>query len=190
MSRAQLYILSTSELEPEYMLPRAIALLHSIYRAILTAPDPVPNTEFSFSVSDRADPNHVNKTIWSLSRLASQESQWVMSDFGYFSWPMSGLIGSYEKVRAEIKEREPAWEGKINKALWRGLVSNNEKRKDLIKVAHGKEWSDIRAIEWTNAKTLTKASQKHAVSMVDHCRYKYLLGTEGITFHSLICKKE
>jgi Glycosyl transferase family 90 len=161
-----------------------MALLQAIYRAILTSPESIPNTEFSFSISDWADPDHLNKTIWSLSRLASQEQKWAMSDFGYFSWPMNGLIGSYEQVRAKISEREPTWEDKINKALWRGLVKNNAKRKDLINVAQGKEWSDIRGVEWTNAKTLTKASQKYAVSMVDHCAYRYLVGTEGIVYFS------
>lgn len=109
-----------------------------------------------------------------------------MSDFGYFSWPMNGLIGSYEQVRAKISEREPAWEDKSDKALWRGLVTNNAKRQDLINVAQGKEWSDVRGVEWTNAKTLTKASQKYAVSMVDHCAYRYLVGTEGIFLFLLL----
>jgi hypothetical protein len=109
-----------------------------------------------------------------------------MPDFGYFSWPMNGLIGSYEQVRAKISEREPTGENKINRALWRGLVKNNERRKDLINVAQGKYWSDIRGVEWTNAKTLTKASQKYAVSMIDHCAYRYLLGSEGMSFILLV----
>lgn len=165
-------------------MPRAIAVLQAIYRAILTSPDPVPNIEFSFSVSDFADPDYVNKTVWALSRLASQESTWLMSDFAYFSWPLNGLIGSYEGVRLKISEREPAWEDKIEKALWRGLVKNNKARQDLINAAEGKDWSDVRGIQWSSAKTLTKASQKYAVSIVDHCAYKYLVGTEGMFMDS------
>lgn len=102
-----------------------------------------------------------------------------MSDFAYFSWPMNGLIGSYETVRSRISEREPAWKDKIDKAFWRGFVKTNKARKDLTKAAEGKNWSDIRGIEWSGAKTVTKASQKYAVSVVDHCAYKYLIGTEG-----------
>ncbi|KAE9978135.1 hypothetical protein EG328_001672 [Venturia inaequalis] len=178
----QLYILSTTELESGHLLPRAIAILQSIYRAILTSPNPVPNIEFSFSVSDYADPNHVNKTIWALTRLASEESTWLMSDFAYFSWPMNGLIGSYATVRSRISEREPAWKDKIDKAVWRGSVKPNKARQDLINAAEGKDWSDVRGIEWSSAKSLMKASQKYAVSVVDHCAYKYLIGTEGRSY--------
>jgi hypothetical protein len=51
---------------------------------------------------------------------------------------MNGIIGSYEQVRAKINEREPIWEEKVDKALWRGLVKNNERRKNLIEEARGK----------------------------------------------------
>ncbi|KAF2003412.1 hypothetical protein P154DRAFT_486606 [Amniculicola lignicola CBS 123094] len=173
----KLYIIEAKFSGAGYQRTRALSILHQIHRAITTSPSPLPNIEFSFAVSDIADPTH-SHTIWALSRLLMDENTWLMPDFGYWSWPLE-LVGTYEQIRAEMLASEADWEDKIPKALWRGAVKTNPVRGTLMEVTRGKSWADVDAVTWKNR---TEVAGSNAVSMVDHCRYQFLVHTEGRSY--------
>ena len=129
--------------------------------------------------SDFADPDHLNKTIWALSRTADQEEIWLMPDFGYWSWPLN-LVGGYEQIRQEIADTELQFHAKKKQALWRGAVKTNEYREDLLRVTKDKEWADIKAIEWSGAADPTVSDGTKPLSMPEHCQYQFLVHTEGM----------
>ena len=169
-------------IEPKYNgegfdIRRSLALLSAIHRAIVSYHGPLPNIEFSFSVNDVPDPGRVSKPIWTLSRRIDAEEEWLMPDFGYWSWDID-LIGSYEQVRHDIMAVETDFRQKKPLAVWRG-AKNNHVRADLLREATGRTWSDVREIVW-GGKTLFRTSAKgQFIKMADHCRYKYLIQTEG-----------
>jgi hypothetical protein len=162
------------------LVGRALATLHQIDRAVATSPEPIPNIEFSFVVSDFPDTKHQHHTFWSLSRLAIDEETWLMPDFGYWSWPLD-LVGNYEQIRAEIKVNEVVWEQKVPKALWRGAIKTNKVRGSLIKVSQGKSWADIHEVKWKNQTDVAAGSAELALSIVDHCGHQFLIHTEGLS---------
>lgn len=84
-------------------------------------------------------------------------------------------MGEYNEVRREIQDTEPAWEDKKPLVVWRGAPHTNPLREELIKVAKGKSWSDVRAISWDN-------STIGFLSMPEHCQYQYVVHTEGHSY--------
>ncbi|KAF1954587.1 hypothetical protein CC80DRAFT_526673 [Byssothecium circinans] len=176
----KLYVLE-SKISDDFMVSRALGILHQIDRALATSPEPLPNIEFSFTVSDFPDEKHQHHTFWSLSRLAKDEEMWLMPDFGYWSWPLQ-LVGNYEQVRTEAKANEVEWEKKIPKALWRGAVKTNKVRSSLMKVTRGKPWADVGEVKWKNRTDVAAGSAGSALSMVDHCGYQFLMHTEGRSY--------
>lgn len=175
----QLYILSETALKNEYDASRAVAILHAIHRAIITSPEPVPNVEFAFTVADVVpDPDEKNYPIWGLTRKAEDKEIWLMGDFGYWSWPLD-LVGAYEEVRRKIAKAEMKFEQKTKQAVWRGAVATNGHRDELIKVTEKKEWADVRAIMWAGISDLVSEDQAKALSMPEHCKYQFVIHTEG-----------
>jgi hypothetical protein len=155
--------------------PRALAILHSIHRAIIASPSPVPNVEFAVNLGDwPGDPNH-RHPHWVLTRRVDDDhDKWVMPDFGYWSWP-GPFMGEYSKLRAEIAANEGAWAGKKPKAVWRGATTTNDIRGRLVNATRGKAWSDVQAINWAKKATL----DEFGLSVPEHCDYQYVLHTEG-----------
>jgi elongation factor P hydroxylase len=104
-----------------------------------------------------------------------------MSDFGYWSWPL-GLVGGYEQIRSQISEVEHGlrFGSKIKLAMWRGAVKTNNHRKDLINVVKGGEhWADVKSIRWANTRKVKGKDEGIAISIPDHCRYQFVIHTEG-----------
>lgn len=166
-------------LNNEYDTSRALAILHALNRAIVTSPEPLPNTEFSFTVADVVpDQEEKHYPIWGLARKAEDEEIWLMSDFGYWSWPLD-LVGAYDEVRREIAEAEMDFDKKKKQAVWRGAVATNGHRAELIKVTEGKDWADVRAIVWAGVSDIASEDQAKALSMPQHCQYQYVIHTEG-----------
>ncbi len=155
--------------------PRALAILHSIQRAIVASPSAVPNVEFSVNVGDWPnDPDHKHPH-WVLTRKSGDDhDKWVMPDFGYWSWP-APFMGEYSKLRAEIAVNEGAWAGKKPKAVWRGATTTNALRSHLVNATRGKAWSDVQAIVWDKKATL----DEFGLTVPEHCDYQYVLHTEG-----------
>ncbi|KAF2638290.1 hypothetical protein P280DRAFT_471405 [Massarina eburnea CBS 473.64] len=176
----KLYILESKISDP-FKISRALGILHQIDRALVSSPEPLPNIEFSFIVSDLPGENYQHHTFWSLSRLAVDEKTWLMPDFGYWSWPLD-LVGNYEQIRAEVKANEIDWENKVPKALWRGALKTNAVRSSLIKATRGKPWADIEEVKWKNRTDLVAESAVSALSMVDHCGHRFLIHTEGRSY--------
>lgn len=155
---------------------RGLAVLHSIHRALITSPTPLPNIEFSFSVSDVADPTNLGRSIWALSRTQEKEEKWLLPDFGYWSWPVD-LIGGYDQVRREIASSELDFSSKKKQVVWRGAIKTNTLRRDLIRVTRNKDWADVQAIEWHNSTNVAAAS--NSITIPDHCQYQFVIQTEG-----------
>ncbi|KAK8216892.1 hypothetical protein M8818_001855 [Zalaria obscura] len=176
----QLYILSTRYDGNGYDIRRSLAILGSIYRAITASSDPIPDTDFTFSVRDIAEPDHSNRTLWVLARTAATEQHWVMPDFGYWSWELD-LVGEYSAVRERMLGNEVDFASKDARALWRG-AKNNAVRAALLKAARGRDWADVEEITWRDRTRFMAASQRLAVPMWEHCRYKYLIHTEGRSY--------
>lgn len=173
----QLYILE-HKLRDVYYPGRALAILHQIDRAITASPEPLPDIEFSFVVTDVPDPSHMHHTYWALSRLPKDEKTWLLPDFGYWSWPLD-LVGAYEEIRSKIRENEVRWDDKVPKALWRGSVKTNQVRSALLEVTRGKEWADVEDIKWKNRTDVQGSSAASAISIPNHCDYQFLIHTEG-----------
>lgn len=166
-------------MENEYDTSRAVAILHAIHRAIVTSPEPLPNIEFALTVADVVpDPDEHNYPIWGLTRKAEDKEIWLMGDFGYWSWPLD-LVGAYHDVRREITESELPFEKKTKQAVWRGAVATNGHREELIKVTEKKDWADVRAIVWAGMSDLVSEDQAKALSMPEHCKYQFVIHTEG-----------
>jgi len=177
----QLYILEAKYSGQGFDSPRALAILHALHRAIITSPEETPNIEFAFSVNDVADKEHKGGTrpIWALSRTAKEPQQWLMSDFGYWSWPLK-LVGSYDQIRREIGDTEIEFAVKKKQAVWRGSVKTNRVREDLIRITKGKKWADVSKIEWSSATAVSGHDVVKALSIPDHCQYQFVIQTEGM----------
>ena len=124
------------------------------------------------------DPGEKNDPIWGLTRKAEDEEIWLMGDFGYWSWPLD-LVGSYDDVRSGIAESEVKFEQKTKKAVWRGAKATNGHREELLKVTEKKDWADVRAIQWSSISDLISEDQAKALSMPEHCKYQFVIHTEG-----------
>ncbi|KAF1971699.1 hypothetical protein BU23DRAFT_590588 [Bimuria novae-zelandiae CBS 107.79] len=179
--RQKLFILE-SKLESEYHLPRALSILHQIDRAITASPELVPDIEFSFIVKDLPDEAHAHHTYWALSKLQVDKEAWLMPDFGFWTWPLD-LVGAYEQIRVEGIQNQVAWEKRIPKVLWRGaLKTNKDVRGALYRVTRSKEWADVEEVKWKSRTKVSAGSAASALSMVDHCNYKFLVHTEGRSY--------
>ncbi|KAF2279972.1 uncharacterized protein EI97DRAFT_106454 [Westerdykella ornata] len=178
----KLYILEATFDPKGHHRPRLYATLHQLNRAISSAPFPIPSIEFTFTVDDIADETHSHHAIWAYSRHMSldNEATWVMPDFGYWSWPLE-LVGEYDQVRLDMRVREVEWEKKIPKALWRGAVKTNKAiRGALLDVTTGKPWADVQEVKWKSSTQVADGSS--AVAMADHCKYQFLIHTEGRSY--------
>lgn len=142
---------------------------------------PVPDIEFSFITTDIADPDHLLKPIWALSRTSSEPEKWLLSDFGFWSWPLD-LVGAYEQIRREISATEVEFEAKKKQVVWRGAVKTNAFRKDLIRVTKGKEWADVKGIQWKSSTKLKGQDKARAISTPEQCQYQFLIQTEGHSY--------
>ncbi|KAL2074706.1 hypothetical protein VTL71DRAFT_8485 [Oculimacula yallundae] len=188
ISDQQLYMIQEKVSRSDYDFPRALAILHAIHRAIITSPTPLPDIELSFSVSDIelsfsvsdiADEEHLGRPIWALARTSSEQEKWLMSDFGYWSWPLD-LVGGYDQIRREIADTEIDFSEKKPQVMWRGAVKTNKFRKDLMRVTNEKTWADVKGIAWEGASELKAQDIGKAISIPEHCRGKYLQNCNSV----------
>ncbi|KAJ9660867.1 hypothetical protein H2201_006759 [Coniosporium apollinis] len=156
---------------------RSNAILHSIHRALIAYPDPVPNIEFSFNIEDIPNDDETpTGTTWALTRRKDQQHLWLMPDFGYWSW-FGGVVGSYERVLDKIAEGKRLFMEKDQRVVWRG-AGLNEQRKTLLEVSKGRAWADIESIVWDD----DPDKRKEMLPIHDHCRYMFVIHTEGRSY--------
>lgn len=95
-----------------------------MYRLLSASPtrETTPNIEFIFSMEDRVDDvGAVGHPIWVFSRKASEESVWLMPDFGYWLWGhLSNNIGPYGQAvdRVLATESSLPFLEKTKKLIW------------------------------------------------------------------------
>ncbi|EMC99263.1 hypothetical protein BAUCODRAFT_65196 [Baudoinia panamericana UAMH 10762] len=177
----QLYIIDAHGVCDHNHRPRTMATLHAINRAVTASVEPLPDIEFTFVDHDTAllddDDNH---TTWAYSRLANQESLWLMPDFGFWAWPEYGMR-SYSELQANLDETEEHLLDKAPQIVWRGGTKagfGGHAREGLLKHSTGQSWSAVEMIDWANR---TDVSHK-LITMAEHCGYMFAAHTEGDTY--------
>ncbi|KAK2750140.1 hypothetical protein FQN57_004636 [Myotisia sp. PD_48] len=176
----ELYVINTRSAQEDHRR-KILAILSSIHRALSAHPNTdIPwNFDFVFSVEDRVqDIGGRDHPIWVLGRKAKEQAVWLMPDFGFWAWEnLSNSLGPYSQVVEHIKAREPSWDQKIPKLVWRGKLSFAPKlRRNLLDAARNRPWGDVKELIWSR--------KDNFISMEDHCKYMFLAHTEGRSFSS------
>ncbi|KAK0941006.1 hypothetical protein LTR29_007423 [Friedmanniomyces endolithicus] len=177
----QLYIVDAHGVSDANHRPRSIATLHALNRAISSTSEFLPNIEFTFTDHDSAlregDGNH---TTWGYSRHTSQESVWLMPDFGFWGWPDVGLR-SYAELQSFLDADEDDFLDKVPKLVWRGSLnvgSGLDAREGLLKHSADQPWSNVQTLDWSNQTDI----DENLLSMQEHCDYMFTAQTEGNTY--------
>lgn len=154
---------------------RTEALLNSIQEAVITSPEILPNIEFVVKTADAPTGDETKLPLWVLDRTADQQDLWLTPDYGFYSWP-EPKVGSMIEVRDKCKQVESklSWKDKIPKAFWRGAILVNL-REQMIEIAKGHEWNDIKPLVWQHLDGLLKTPE-------EHCNYQYLVHAEGYAY--------
>lgn len=107
-------------------------------------------------------------------------SLWLMPDFGYWSWP-EPKIGAYHEVQMKAQEMDARvpWARKIDKLIWRGASMDLPVRQQLVGASEGKDWADVKFMVWDDD---AKGKTHDALKMEEHCQYKFVAHTEGISY--------
>lgn len=175
---------------------RSQAALHLLHLSVVTARERLPNVEFCINLVDWG-----SRGKFGLDRSPELQDVWLMPDYGWFAWPevsywrqgmiacMQALltsdplfdlqhVGSYKdyRRRAAKVEEEIGWEGKKDMLFWRGSMKvGTADRESMKQMSDGHEWSDVKEVIWADGAS-------NAVSMEDHCRWKFHGFPEGNTY--------
>ncbi|EPS41153.1 hypothetical protein H072_4939 [Dactylellina haptotyla CBS 200.50] len=168
----QLYV--SKMVDPNFS--RGFATLMAMHRAIVTSPEPLPNIEFTFNTADFIDEP---AATWTYARRFDETLNWLMPDFGYWSWP-EPKVGSYDEIRikALMAEESMPWDKKIPKIVWRGATLKLPVRLALLDRTNEAEWADVKALDWGNP----ESKEHDLLSMSDHCHYRFVAHTEGHSY--------
>lgn len=177
----ELYIIDPHGVGDHNHRPRSIATLHSLHRAVTAYQGELPNIEFTLTDHDAAEFGNKGEshTTWAYSRLKSQESLWLMPDFGFWGWPDVGLR-SYSELQRHLDHGELEWADKEAKLVWRGslAVGAHDARNGLMTHSDGKPWSAVQSLDWGNKSNI----DERLLSMEEHCDYRFVAQTEGNTY--------
>ena len=156
-------------------LQRIGAILHSLHRAIITSPTPLPDTVFSISINDIPRPN-----TWSFVRSDdefSPHTPWLMPHFSSWSWPLP-YVGPLGEALTKIEkyENRVPWLDKIDTAIWRGTPWFNPGwsvglRPKLVEITEGKGWADVQV--WGQGQ-----DPKNTLNIDEFCKYRYIIYAE------------
>ncbi|KAK6544189.1 hypothetical protein TWF694_000895 [Orbilia ellipsospora] len=178
----RMYIISSSNsTQNSVNVLHRSAALHQIHKALITSPEPLPDTVFSFTPVD-----YPKNNSWVYSKWYDHTdilNYWPIPHFGHWSWPVSYIGPLYDAVNkiSDIESTLP-FDSKIDKMFWRGStqfnpLQNGDLRINLLKKTDGKEWADTNQLKWTGL-----GHAKNIIQIEDVCRYKYVAYTEGITY--------
>ena len=169
---------------------RGHATLHALNRALTSSPNRklLPNIEFVLLIEDFSGEN-VPRWVYSKRDVEADNNVWLMPDFGYWSWPETG-VSSYTKFRRRAMAIDEGIRedgdriGRINfqdkrKVLvWRGALRPNPLRQKLYDLAKGKKWADVQYINWDD-----KEDKKNKLlRMEEYCKYAFLAHVEGRSY--------
>lgn len=196
----KIYILSEEKMGDmsDMMFKERAAALHQLHRAIVTSPEPLPDTLFALNIHDTPQARSLS---YSRSRdpehsFGADGHIFLMPHFSYWHWMRLPFISSLRNASTQITAIETAtpFEHKIPKAVWRGTPwfassANTELRKSLLTTAHvagsttskGGEnlpWADVQSLKWSDS----GRRSENALKIEDFCRYKYVVYTEGISY--------
>jgi len=183
------------------MVNSRTAAIHQLHRAIITSPDPIPDTIFSLNYLDQPF-----GAAWTYSRPAAAPSSpppsstnahrsFLMPHFSFWAWNLP-FVGSMSLAAERITALESTfapshggqWADKIPKAVWRGTafynsVQSPQLRQNLVNTAKGKPWADVEPLKWAPTDT-DKGTRNatNALKVEEFCRYKYVIHTEGIAY--------
>ena len=177
----ELYAVATKSKAEDHRR-KAVAILSSIHRALVSAPDraAIRNMEFIFSIEDKAEDINANgHPVWTLARKATEHSLWLMPDFGFWAWDniigdAENAIGSYDEIvhNVETLEANLPFEHKKRQLAWRGKLSFAPKlRRALLDQSRVHEWGDVKEVEWQQ--------RTNYLSLEDHCKYQFIAHAEG-----------
>ncbi|GAC95771.1 hypothetical protein PHSY_003347 [Pseudozyma hubeiensis SY62] len=174
---------------------RISALLHLLHTAITTDPsstfsqnDPYnTGVELVLSEADK-DASSTSSAIWVLSKRVSEPAStgtWLLPDFGFVGWPEAGIASFSEFTHlASLQDTLVPWSVKSDRILWRGLANGYAPRVDLLsrtdpsRVSGADTWADVQQTSFHDV-----GEQFHPIiPMHEHCRYKYLVQTEGNSY--------
>ena len=162
---------------------KIVATLSAMYCLLSASPtcETTLNIEFIFSMEDQVDNvGAVGHPIWVFSRKASEESVWLMPDFGYWLWGhLSNNIRPYGQAVNHVLATESSlpFLEKTKKLVWRGKLSFTPKlQRALLDTAWNKEWGDVKELDWSK--------KANFLSMEDHCKYMFIGHVEGIVILS------
>lgn len=150
---------------------RSQAALHLLHLAVVTSRERLPNVEFCINLVDWG-----SRGKFSLDRAPYLEDVWLMPDYGWFAWPEH--VGAYKdyRRRAAKVEQDIGWSGKIDKLFWRGSMKvGTADRESMKQMSDGHDWSDALEVNWGDGAS-------NAVTMEDHCRWKFHGFPEGNTY--------
>lgn len=72
-------------------------------------------------------------------------------------------------------DKHVPWGDKIPKVVWRGAILGLQIRRKLLEVTKDKPWADVRILDWGQKESMARDK----LSMDEHCKYKYVIHTEG-----------
>ncbi|KAI6467239.1 hypothetical protein MCOR17_004525 [Pyricularia oryzae] len=170
--------------------------LHQLHRAIVTSPEPIPDTIFSLNFQDSplSDGCSIGYSRPADPRLRGDDLNknrrtFLMPHFSFWAWPIRHVAGgTFDEAAAAIDEVEAGYDGgggdwtsKTARAVWRGTVRFESAlqpglRRNLIQVAAraaaaGESWADVLPL-----------NDSTALAIQAFCRYRYVLHTEGVAY--------
>ncbi|KAJ2894351.1 hypothetical protein MKZ38_007706 [Zalerion maritima] len=175
------------------MIKERAAALHQMSRAILTAPNPIPDILFMLNIHDNPFANSLSyaRAADPDQATSAEHHVFTMPHFAYWHWMRLPFINSLANASTQIEaiEESTTFHDKIPKAVWRGTPwfgspSNVELRKKLLSVTKDAvtgdtlPWADIESLKWEN----NGQSSSNALPIEDFCKYKYVVYTEGISY--------
>lgn len=164
---------------------RLPALLSLIHQAIVASPEALPDAEWVVTTADKhGAPGHPG--AWTLSGMVSNATkvgQWLAPDFGFAGWPETGIgsMNDYLQLADAVTHSSP-WEGRDDRAFWRGYANTYPVRLDLLQRARNDSRTPhpvLNVVETTfhGDKGLAKPVPIHG-----HCAYRFLLHAEGNSY--------
>lgn len=154
---------------------RGTSILMLIQRALEAASatgEVLPTIEAAIVVTDSVDYPEGDQTssywTWNANSSDSQQRHWLVPNFDFYT---GGTLGSYREARRNAIAHDSPWISKIPQVMWRGTMWFNPVRQALLKVTQGKQWADVKPIDWKTKETF--------VPIDEMCKYAFNVHTEG-----------